>query len=94
MLAMRHPTSSAAVSISRWTSRVSVPNLVSLNFFRTIAAGPGAGVKALEIEMRFDPPVAAVYFERGNKSEIRAFFYKGRSARGAPPLCRYTECFG
>jgi hypothetical protein len=29
------------------------------------------------IEMRFDPPLAAVYFERGMKSEIRAFFYQG-----------------
>jgi hypothetical protein len=28
------------------------------------------------IEMRFDHPMAAVYFERGQKSEVRAFFYK------------------
>jgi hypothetical protein len=27
-------------------------------------------------EMRFDPPMAAVYFERGKKSEVRAFFYQ------------------
>ena len=32
--------------------------------------------------MRFDPPMAAVYFERGNKSEIRAFFYKGEVPEG------------
>lgn len=34
------------------------------------------------IEMRFDPPAAALYFEGGNKSEIRAFFYKGSIAAG------------
>jgi hypothetical protein len=28
------------------------------------------------MEMRFDPPMASVYFERGQRSEIRAFFYK------------------
>ncbi|NQD74833.1 cellulase family glycosylhydrolase [Pseudomonas sp. CM27] len=27
------------------------------------------------IEMRFDPPLAKVYFERGNPSELRAFLY-------------------
>ena len=30
--------------------------------------------------MRFDPPLASVYFERGQKSEIRALFYKGVGA--------------
>lgn len=35
-----------------------------------------------KMEMRFDPPMASVYFERGQKSEIRAFFYKGEIARG------------
>jgi len=34
------------------------------------------------IEMRFDPPLASVYFERGRKEEIRAFFYKGRIPAG------------
>ena len=34
------------------------------------------------VEMRFDPPMASVYFERGNKSEIRAFFYKGEVPEG------------
>lgn len=38
--------------------------------------------EATRIEMRFDPPVAAVYFERGNKSDIRAFFYKGEIPEG------------
>jgi hypothetical protein len=40
------------------------------------------GTAARKIEVRFDPPMAAVYFERGNKSEIRAFFYKGAVPRG------------
>ena len=32
---------------------------------------------ATRIEMRFEPPLPDVYFERGRKSEIRAIFYKG-----------------
>jgi hypothetical protein len=34
------------------------------------------------LEMRFDPPMAAVFFERGLKSEIRAFFYQGEVPKG------------
>ncbi|WP_194788857.1 cellulase family glycosylhydrolase [Pseudomonas sp. UFMG81] len=34
----------------------------------------GKGDKRLQ--MRFEPPLAKVYFERGNPSELRAFFYK------------------
>ena len=34
------------------------------------------------VEMRFDPPLAAVYFERGQKSEVRAFFYQGQVPQG------------
>lgn len=33
-------------------------------------------------EMRFDPPMASVYFERGQKSEVRAFFYNGDLPQG------------
>ncbi|GLU36639.1 cellulase family glycosylhydrolase [Pseudomonas sp. NBRC 100443] len=29
------------------------------------------------IEMRFEPALASLYFERGNRSEVRTFFYKG-----------------
>jgi hypothetical protein len=32
--------------------------------------------------MRFDPPLASVYFEMGRKSEIRALFYKGTVPQG------------
>lgn len=34
------------------------------------------------IEMRFEHPLAAVYFERGQKAEIRAFFYKDAISPG------------
>lgn len=34
------------------------------------------------IEMRFDPPLAKVYFERAGKDEIRAFFYQGSIPAG------------
>ena len=34
------------------------------------------------IEMYFDPPAETVVFERGQKSEIRAFFYKGAIPAG------------
>lgn len=34
------------------------------------------------IEMRFEPALASVYFERGNKAELRAFFFKGAIAPG------------
>jgi hypothetical protein len=34
------------------------------------------------VDMRFDPPMASVYFERGQKREVRAFFYKGEVPKG------------
>ncbi|MDZ5738379.1 cellulase family glycosylhydrolase [Pseudomonas asiatica] len=35
----------------------------------------GKADQGRRIEMRFDPPLAKVYFERGNPSELRAFIY-------------------
>lgn len=35
------------------------------------------------IELKFDKPLADLYFERGNKGEIRAMFYKGSVSPGA-----------
>ncbi len=35
-----------------------------------------------KLEMRFDPPVKALYFERGRKKELRAFFYKDQVKKG------------
>lgn len=34
------------------------------------------------IEMRFEPALAALYFERGRKEEIRAYFYQGMIPKG------------
>ena len=35
-----------------------------------------------QVEMRFDHPLAALYFERGQKRQIRALFYKGVVPQG------------
>ena len=35
------------------------------------------GKKETRVEVRFEPALASVYFERGNKGEVRAFFYSG-----------------
>jgi hypothetical protein len=35
------------------------------------------------MELRFEPPLANVYFEMGKKTELRAFFYSGSIAQGA-----------
>ncbi|MGE8120408.1 glycosyl hydrolase family 5 [Pseudomonas fulva] len=42
----------------------------------------GGAEQGRRVEMRFDPPLAKVYFERGNTSELRAFFYKDAIAAG------------
>lgn len=34
------------------------------------------------IEVRFDPPLKSIYFERSKKSRIRAFFYSGEVPQG------------
>ena len=33
-------------------------------------------------EVRFDPPLAAIYFEKGNKSQLRAFFFQDKVPPG------------
>ncbi|MFT3731273.1 MAG: cellulase family glycosylhydrolase [Hyphomicrobium sp.] len=50
-----------------------------LNGNRGWAWGRKGGTR---IEMRFDPPVAKVYFERNQKNEIRVFFYSEAIPRG------------
>ena len=52
------------------------PTLLSGN------AGWSWGKGENRIEMRFEPSVAAVYFEGGRKNEIRVFFYKDRISAG------------
>jgi len=39
------------------------------------------------MEMRFEPPLADVFFEQGRKNELRAYFYKGGVT---PGTLRYT----
>jgi hypothetical protein len=34
------------------------------------------------LELRFEPPLASVYFEQGKKTEVRAFFYKDAITQG------------
>jgi len=38
--------------------------------------------KGSAVEMRFDPPLARVNFERNQKNEIRAYFYQGQIPQG------------
>lgn len=47
-------------------------------------------VGGARMEIRFDPPLAAVYFERGQKAEVRAYFYHGEVPQGQR---RYTATF-
>jgi Cellulase (glycosyl hydrolase family 5) len=34
------------------------------------------------VQLRFDPPLAEIKFERGNKGEVRAYFYSGEVPQG------------
>jgi hypothetical protein len=60
-------------------SELGEPDLLVGN--RTWAWG-GAGFS--RVKMRFDPPLASAFFERGRKSEVRAFFYNGDVLDGRP----------
>ncbi|MNG72667.1 hypothetical protein D3C79_310960 [compost metagenome] len=42
----------------------------------------GGDAQGRRIEMRFEPALAKVYFERGNTGELRAFFYQDAIAAG------------
>lgn len=53
------------------------PNLLPGNQGWTWGKGTGN-----HVEMRFDPSLPTLYFERGNKSELRAFFFNGSIAAG------------
>ena len=58
-------------------SELGQPELLSEN--RGWSWGKQGGTR---IEMRFDPPLEQVYFERGQRSEIRAYFYRGQVTEG------------
>jgi len=57
--------------LAQFSAALGEPQLLAGN--RGWSWGRAEGAR---IEMRFDPPVAALYFAGGNKSEVRAFFYK------------------
>lgn len=42
----------------------------------------GKSAQGRHIEMRFEPPLASVYFEKGDSAEVRAFFYKDTISPG------------
>lgn len=63
--------------LATFGSELGEPELLPAN--RGWAWGRAGGSR---VEMRFDPPLAFVYFEQRRKSEVRAFFYKGEVPRG------------
>lgn len=65
------------LDLERFGSELGTPELLPDN--RGWAWGRRGGER---LEMRFDPPMASVYFELGHESEIRAFFYKDRVPQG------------
>lgn len=58
-------------------ARLGEPELIPGN--RGWSWGKPGGTR---VEMRFDPPLAAVYFERGQKSEVRALLYQREVPQG------------
>lgn len=64
-------------NLAPFTAELGEPELLPGN--RGWAWGRAGGSR---VEMRVDPPLADVYFERGQKSEARAFFYKGEVPTG------------
>ncbi|MGV8919511.1 MAG: glycosyl hydrolase family 5 [Pseudomonas sp.] len=42
----------------------------------------GKDARGQHVEMLFEPPLASVYFEKGDTSEVRALFYKGSVSPG------------
>jgi hypothetical protein len=58
--------------LSNFGSQLGEPELLANNGGWSWGRPGGA-----QVEMRFDPPLADVHFERGERSEIRAFFYSG-----------------
>jgi len=63
--------------VARWGALMGDPVLLPNNqgWHWGKAGGP-------QIEARFDPPLASVYFEQGQKSELRAFFFNGKVPAG------------
>jgi hypothetical protein len=70
------------LNIASFSAQLGEPELLADN--RGWAWGKAGGAR---MEMRFDPPLAAVHFERGQKSEVRAYFYHNAVPEGQR---RYT----
>jgi hypothetical protein len=68
---------SFAFDLATFGSELGEPELLPGN--RGWAWGRAGGSR---IEMRFDPAMASVSYERGQKSEVRAFFYKDQVPKG------------
>src|SRR5262249_36850843 len=58
------------LNIASFSPQLGEPELLAGN--RGWAWGKAGSAR---MEMRFDPPLAAAYFERGQKNEVRAYFY-------------------
>jgi hypothetical protein len=69
-------------NLASFSAQLGEPELLPGN--RGWAWGTAGGAR---MEMRFDPPLAAAHFERGQKSELRAYFYQGEVPQGQR---RYT----
>ena len=59
------------LDVARLASEMGEPQLLANNQGWAWGQEPGR-----RIEMRFEPALASVYFERGNTAQLRAFFYK------------------
>jgi hypothetical protein len=68
---------SFAFDLSSFGSELGEPELLPGNL--GWAWGHAGGSR---VELRFDHPLAAIYFERGQKSEVRAFVYKDAIPQG------------
>ena len=77
------------LNLPAFASQLGEPELLADN--RGWVWGRAGGKR---MEMRFDPPMASVYFERGQKNEIRTFFYKGEVTQGLRRHVATLEVFG
>lgn len=63
--------------LANFSSELGAPSLLAGNRGWTWGREGGS-----RMEMRFEPPLANVYFELGKKEELRAFFYSGQIVQG------------
>ncbi|MET0381975.1 MAG: hypothetical protein ABW032_00980 [Burkholderiaceae bacterium] len=64
-------------ALEQWAPMLGEPELLPDN--QGWRWGRGGGP---QVEMRFDPPLAAAYFEQGDKSQLRAFFFNDKIPPG------------